>query len=157
MRFKTPIIVLTTLFSVVLLTRSAVPQAVFIRDVNLRATIIKSLNKKSDKAAITESDLRSLTKLSAQDIYDFGLTGLEHATNLTELSVSGARRLSPRSSMPFTPKLDVARLKNLTQLTTLTITHANLRNVSLLKNLKNLTTLNLIDCGMKGYCLLKTS
>ena len=96
MRFKATIIVVVTLFSVVFLTRSAVPQAVFIRDANLRTAVIKSLNKKSDKAAITESDMRSLTKLSAQDIYDFGLTGLEHATNLTELSLSGARRLTSR-------------------------------------------------------------
>ena len=62
------------------------PPTVNIPDPNLRAAIEKALGKTSG-AAITTADMATLTTLDARGSDISNLTGLEHATNLTELSL----------------------------------------------------------------------
>ena len=64
------------------------PATVNIPDPNLRAAIEKALGKTSG-AAITTADMATLTRLDAPNANISNLTGLEHATNLTELSLDG--------------------------------------------------------------------
>ena len=83
---KTFVIRLTILLCTIFLMMPATAEVVHIPDVNLRAAINKTLNKPSD-APIGKSEILNLTQLNVADIRT--LTGLEHATNLTELSLVG--------------------------------------------------------------------
>ena len=83
---------------------------VAIPDANLRMKIMETLRKSLDEAP-TASDMLTLTTLTANDADILELTGLQHASNLTRLSLEN-NRIS-----------NVSPLAGLTQLTTL-----NLRN-----------------------------
>ena len=74
-----------------------VTPVVYMPDANLRA-VIQSALKKSKFAPITVTDLASLTALDASNSNIRDLTGLEFATNLTELNLAD----NPLSSLSIT-------------------------------------------------------
>ena len=106
-------------------------ETVTIPDANLRAVITDSLGK-SRNASITRAEMASLTRLGAPSKGIRSLTGLEHATNLTVLSLN------------WNDISDISALSNLTNLTVLRL-HQNYGNfsISVLSNLTNLTELSL--------------
>ncbi len=106
--------------------------AVDIPDLNLRAAIARALRKALNDTFLA-SEMATLTELEATrrgEISD--LTGLERATNLTELHVN-----LPRNSTS-----DLSPLASLTNLTTLTL-GGSISDLSPLANLTNLTVLSL--------------
>ena len=109
-----------------------VPSAVVsIPDANLKVAIAAVLGKASG-APITVADMKTLTELSVPgaDIRD--LTGLEFATNLTDLNL--------RYNYGIT---DVSPLSGLTNLKTFTLGCNRFTDLSLLSGLTNLTDLNI--------------
>lgn len=78
-----------------------------------------------------ETVLQELTVLNAKDLGISDLSGLEHATNLRRLDLSGNRIT------------DVSLLAGLTHLRVLNLEGNDIRDISPLSGLKNLTQLNL--------------
>ena len=70
----------------VLIPLTATAQTVNIPDSNLRAEIEEALGKASG-ASITTADMAKLTRLEAKNANISNLTGLESATNLTNLDL----------------------------------------------------------------------
>ncbi len=101
-------------------------QLVDIPDSNLRAAVRDALNG----APITQATMRRLTKLDAVDQGIVDLTGLEHATNLTELHIFGN---------PLAELTPIAKLKRLTYLD---IAACSISDISPLSKLARLTHLN---------------
>ena len=101
-----------------------------IPDANLRAAIEAALDKTSG-ASITLAEMATLTYLGARDKGIRDLTGLEFATNLTNLTLSN-NVIS-----------DVSALAGLTNLTSLNLWDNSISDISVLSNLTNLTNLNL--------------
>lgn len=162
---KMTLITLTTVLCAICLTMSATAELVNIPDANLRAAINKALDKPSD-APIDQSEILNLTKLNVADIRT--LTGLEHATNLSELFLSG-KLLTPEEYVkPFIlsdgpqsflfdrriPYVDVAPLSNLTQLTKLGLEDLHIVDVTPLSNLKKLIELKLFNAYLRDISLL---
>ena len=106
------------------------PKVVSIPDQNLAAAIRKLLGLGAN-ARITQQVMQSLTKLEAQNSQIKNLTGLEHATRLSVLSIGD----NPISD--FTP------LKHLIQLRKLSVWNSNFSNTMLLANMTQLTHLGL--------------
>ena len=101
-----------------------------IPDANLRAVIADSLGKGRDEA-ITRAEMATLTHLEAQEANISDLTGLEFATNLTYLWLTG------------NPITDLSPLCDLTNLTGLVLFGNTITDISALSNLTNLVHLNL--------------
>ena len=99
-------------------------------DPNLRAAIEEALDIASGDP-ITTSDMVALTRLKARRANISDLTGLEHAINLTELSLWG-------NSIS-----DVSSLAGLTHLTSLSLSDNTISDITSLSGLTNLTSLNL--------------
>ena len=114
-----------------MVTVSSASMAGIIPDANLRAAIEAALGKVSG-APITAADMETLTHLTARDAGVSDLTGLEFATNLTELQLDYNRRIS-----------DVSPLAGLTSLTELSLRFNTITDVSSLGGLPNLTNLEL--------------
>ena len=104
--------------------------AVNIPDTNLRAKIESALSKTSS-ATISETEMLTLTTLTAQDARISNLTGLETATNLTTLKL-GNNTVS-----------NISVLSGLTNLTELQLWDNQITNLSALSGLTNLTKLYL--------------
>ena len=106
-----------------------------IPDANLRAAIAAELAElgKAPNTPITEGEMATLTSLVAagEDIRD--LTGLEFATNLTQLALD------------FNNISEISPLAGLTNLTWLVLHHNNISDISPLAGLTNLTILYLND------------
>ena len=103
---------------------------VTIPDANLRAAIEAKL-RKSSGATITEAEMNGMTRqLSARSRSISSLTGLEHATGITDLLL-GHNNIS-----------DLSPLSDLTQLTSLNIDGNPMTDLSDLKDLVNLTLLS---------------
>ena len=113
---------------------------VHIPDPNLRAEIEKKLGKPSG-TTISKVDMLTLTSLnaSAADIQD--LTGLEFATNLTELDI-GQGQIS-EDEFHSNQISDISPLAGLTNLTRLYLGDNEISDVSPLSGLTNLTKLEL--------------
>ena len=129
-----------------------------IPDANLRAIIADSLGKASGEA-ITSAEMATLTRLDAQNKSISDLTGLEHATNLTRLTldaVSGERvnsnaisDISPLSGLTSLQVLllgenrisEVSALSGLTSLQYLALEANSISDISPLSGLTNLTLL----------------
>ena len=140
--FMTKLIVFCLLVGVVLLS-GAPPVAaanVNIPDAKLRKAINKALGEnRAATAVVTEAEMKTLTSLGSGyswwgSIYPdvsvgSDLTGLEKATNLTTLYLSGS----------FT---DISVVSGLTNLTTLHLS-GNFTDISAVSSLTNLTTLHL--------------
>ena len=158
---KTFVITLITALCTLCFVRAAPAEVVSIWDEDLRAAILKKLNKPNPEAAITKSDMLQLTELQLEDVNFSTLKGLEHASNLTTLYLSWddaverrvyyASDVSPLTNLTHLKILvldksnikDVSPLAKLTQLTELRLTFSNIRDVSPLAKLKNLRALNL--------------
>ena len=104
------------------------PPVVF-PDTNLEAVVRNTLGLLT--GPLTTDDLQTLTYLTASYLSISNLTGLEWATNLTTLDVSG------------NPITNFSPLLALTQLLNLNVGYNNLRDLSPLSLLTNLTTLTL--------------
>lgn len=153
---KTFVIRLTALLCTIFLMMPATAEVVHIPDVNLRAAINKTLNKPSD-APIDKSEILNLTQLNVADIRT--LTGLEHATNLIELSLVGKHLTieeideplvlydGPLPSLhnPTFPLIDVTPLAKLKKLTKLGLKDIRMVDAAPFANLKKLTELNLVN------------
>ena len=132
---------------------------VSIPDANLRAVIETALDKASG-APITQAEMASLTSLVASNSEISDLTGLEHATGLTDLQLGGAfvggwvnsnniSNLSPLSGLTNLTVLtlgrnsisDISSLSGLTNLTGLWLSVNSISDISVLSNLTNLTAL----------------
>ena len=157
---KTFVISLTTVLCAVSLMMPATAEVVHIPDSNLRAAINKTLNKPSD-APIDKSEILNLTQLNVADIRI--LTGLEHATNLVELSLGGKLLTIEEideplilydGPLPFLydprfPDVDVTPLANLKKLTKLGLKDIHFVDATPLSNLKKLTELNLVNASLR--------
>ena len=130
---------LTTALCAIVLIRPAATEVVNIPDANLRAAINETLNKKSEAAAITKSEMQSLTELSVETREISDLIGLEHATNLTHL------HLDYHKGKTRERIVDVSPLANLAQLTELSLPNNHVSDVSPLAGLKSLRILDLRD------------
>ena len=135
------------------------PQAVNIPDVKLRAAIEKELGKASG-ATITTADMANLTRLfsaafGVQEANIRNLTGLEHATNLTDLrlefnsisNISAVSRLNnlTRLELGYNTISDLSPLSDLTNLTVLLLWDNSISDISAVSRLTNLTGLYLQD------------
>ena len=125
-----------------------------IPDTNLRAVIADSLGKGRDEV-ITRQEIATLTHLEAQDENISDLTGLQFATNLTELWLTG-NPITDLSSLCDLTNLtdlvlfgntitDISSLSNLTNLIHLNLNHNTVSDISVLSNLTNLEWLFLAD------------
>ena len=115
-------------------------EIVSIPDVNLRAVVEDSLNKASGET-ITRAEMASLTVLRASNKNISDLTGLEFATGLTVLELSGI----PTPTLDLSSSiLDLSPLSNLTSLTELELVFNSIVDISPLSGLTNLTELGLV-------------
>ena len=116
---------------------------VTIPDAKLRAAIVAALGK-ARGATIAKVEMTILLRLEANDAGISDLTGLEFATNLTFLDLSG------------NDLTDVSALSGLTNLTGLTLHWNDLTaaDVSALSDLTNLTWLGLADNQIKSISAL---
>ena len=96
MRLKPFVTSLITALCILFFMRAAPAEVVSIWDEDLRAAILKKLNKPNPKAAITKSDMLHLTELRLEDVGFSTLTGLEHATNLKTLYLSWDTAVHPK-------------------------------------------------------------
>ena len=118
-----------------------------IPDANLRAVIVDSLGKGRDEA-ITRAEMATLTRLEAQEANISDLIGLEFATNMTYLWLTGnpITDLSPLCDLTNLTDLvlfanaitDISSLSNLTNLIHLNLGSNNISDISALSNLTNL-------------------
>ncbi len=111
---------------------------VTIPDANLRAAIEEALGKASG-APITKAELRSLTRLEANDSGISDLTGLESATTLSYLNLSSW----PSDDLPDNNITDISPLAGLTSLKTLWLGDNNITDISALSGLTDLERLDL--------------
>ena len=114
--------------------------AVDLPDSNLRAAIEAALGVASG-APITAGEMATLTRLEAQNANISDLTGLEFATNLTNLNL-GAEYVEGRP-INSNSVSDILPLVGLTDLTFLDLGSNAISNISLVAELTNLTELNL--------------
>ena len=128
------------------------PTPVTIPDVNLRAAIAAALGKASD-ATITKGEMTTLVRLEARDAGIGFLTGLEFATNLTDLTLyynqitdlsalAGLTNLT-ELRLAYNQITDLSALAGLTNLTELELRHNRITDISPLAGLTNLTGLRL--------------
>ena len=113
-------------------------EVVTIPDENLKALLNEKLNKPLD-SDITKAQLESITRLYAQKRNIKDLTGLEHAVNLTYLSI-WKNEIS-----------DLSPLQNLTKLTFLDLSQNQISDLSPLQNLTKLNQLYLIENQIDDY------
>ena len=131
-------------------------------DPNLEAAVRNSLNRPT--GPITTYDLLSLTSLNTgwpgTNAPITNLAGLEWATNLTALYLSGnaITSLSPLRALPQLQTLDIGYntlrdpsvLQGLTNLTTLTLNGNTVTDLSPLAGLPNLTSLSVSSCSLSN-------
>ena len=128
------------------------PTPVTIPDANLRATIAAALGKASG-ATITKGEMGFLVRLEAPEAGIGFLTGLEFATNLTDLTLdlNQITDISPLAGLTKLTYLalygngisDISPLAGLTKLTGLWLHYNNITDISALAGLTNLTSLAL--------------
>ena len=111
--------------------------AVLFPDANLEAAVREALAK--PEGDITVEDLQGLTELVADDRGIADLTGLEHATNLERLIITGAKGLVGSG----TTVEDLAPLSGLIKLRELDLLWNQISNLAPLSGLTNLRTLHL--------------
>ena len=130
------------------------PAKDLIPDPNLAADVRKALGL-APNARITKQKMRSLKVLKVLKLQIKDITGLEHATQLTELVLNNnrIRDLTPlagltrlkRLSLSFNQVQDVSPLTGLTKLETLNLHRNQIRDVTPLAKLTQLETLLLTD------------
>ena len=143
-----PFVVVATL-----IIPQASAQVVEIPDPNLEKAVREALNL-PDNTPITKQEMLRLTRLRVESPDLRELTGLEHATNLADLSLGTVGRVSdltPLSNLISLRNLNVARnqisdirpLAGLINLKGLILWDNQVRDIALLANLTNLTDLDL--------------
>ena len=110
-------------------------------DTNLAAALRTLLSLASDED-ITELMMKELTSLQANSVSD--LTGLEHATNLTTLTVTHGNII------------DISPLSSLVNLTTLNLSGNDIVDIPALSTLTNLAALDLADNGIADISALSS-
>ena len=131
----------------------AIPDPVtWMPNANLRSAVRSALGLATD-ATFTQAQLGQLTELWASQSGISNITGLEHATELTKLSLWGndISNLAPIKDLTKLTYLrlarngisDVSLLSGLTALTSLGLQHNNIVDVAPLATLVNLTWLRL--------------
>ena len=121
-------------------------QLVHIPDLALRGALEKALGKAAGED-ITQAEMATLTRFSAQWIGVRDLTGLEYATNLTDLFLRGnlITDVSPLAGLTYLRSIylegnrivDISPLQTLTGLSSLYLTNNQIVDVSPLKQLTN--------------------
>jgi len=142
--------ILRLIVSVIALTSVAAraEDPVYFADANLKAAVEQALGI-SDP---TPTDMLALTELTATYKAIANLTGIEYATNLTDLNLRGnqIKNLSPLSGLTNLTKLclhknlivNISALSGLTNLTELDLNlNTGIRNIGPLSGLANLTSL----------------
>ena len=119
---------------------TATAQVVSIPDLNLRAVIEEALGKAAG-APITASDMERLTRLEARNANISDLTGLEHATNLTELLLKREYVQEVGRWINSSSVSDLSPLVGLTNLTVLRLEDTSISDISPVTGLTNLTRL----------------
>ena len=130
----------------------AVAEIIDIPDSNLRTAITNTLGK-SPSAPIVRRHLRNLTDLDASNANISDLTGLEGATNLKGLFISGNSILEDISAVSGLNNLtylnlghnsitDITAVAGLTNLTYLGLSENNISDISAVAGLINLTSLS---------------
>jgi hypothetical protein len=132
-------------FSFILLMYLTLPllataQVVNITDPNLRAKIEETLGKASG-APITVDEMAGLTRLEARNANITDLTGLEHATNLTELLLKREYVQEVGRWINSSSVSDLSPLVGLTNLTVLWLEDTSISDISPVTGLTNLTRL----------------
>ncbi len=122
-----------------------------IPDRNLKMAIERALGVTDPTAA----DMLGLTSLTATNWLIANFTGLEYATNLTYLALSGnpVSDITPLSGLTNLTELylssyqlsNITALSGLTSLTTLYLGYSNVSDITALSGLTNLTTLYLYN------------
>ena len=120
---------------------AAAEAVVDIPDRNLRAEVLTVLGKPKNDP-ITPSEMQALTRLEARNANISDLTGLEHATNLTELYL-GAEVVEGEGWVNSNSASNLSPLVGLTNLTRLGLRDNNVSDLSPLADLTNLRWLNL--------------
>ena len=115
--------------------------AVDIPDPNLRVVVETTLGVASG-APIVPSEMETLTRLEAQNTNISDLTGLEYATNLTELYL-GDTHVEGEGWINSNSIEDLSPLAGLTNLTWLILNQNNITDISAVAGLTNLTWLDL--------------
>ena len=143
---------ISRLFLLLILCIAAHAQVVDIPDPNLQAAIRGELQLLPG-SNITKEDMLRLESLGAARHDIMRLTGLEHATNLTSLSLWGnpLAELTPIANLQSLTYLDIAAcsishitsLSNLVNLTGLNVRFNRIVDISPVANLTNLVTLRL--------------
>ena len=133
------------------LLHQADAQNVDIPDANLRTAIETALNL-SPGDPITEAQMATLTELevtvfSRKNVKD--LTGLEHATGLTKLTLQGAFSHSSPDKL-----VDISLLSGLTSLTYLNLERNKIEDISPLAGLSALEILNLFTNPITDISIL---
>ena len=117
------------------------PKVVSIPDANLAAAVREALGLRRTEA-VTDLAMRELRLLEASNRQITNLTGLEHATNLTELQLGGEWSDS-KGFVNSNAISDFSPLFSLTKLKILNLTGAAISNVSTLAGLTQLRVLYL--------------
>ena len=143
---------------------TATAQTVNITDPNLRAAIEAELGKASGDT-ITADDMATLTQLEAEDVDIRVLTGLERATNLTELYLynNSISDISPLAGLTNLTRLillnnsisNISPLRGLTNLTELYLYNNSISDISPLRGLTNLTELYLYNNSISDISPLR--
>ena len=123
---------------------NVVAELVEIPDANLLAEIAVTLNK-SWGDPITVEDVAKLTRLDARNANISDLSGLEHATNLTELYLADEYVEAEGRWTNSNSVSDLSPLSGLINLTRLTLGYNNITDISPLAGLTRLTELQLRD------------
>ena len=121
-------------------------------DANLRTAVIEAIGVPDD-VRLRKEDLKGLYQLHAWDSEISDLTGLEHATNLKNLSVcrNQISDLSPLASLFHLERLslcvnqisDISPLSNLVNLTLLDLGANGIEDITPIERLKNLEVLKI--------------
>ena len=113
-----------------------------IPDPNLRAAIAAALGKPKS-AFIGQGNMASLTELEVRSANLSDLTGLEHATNLITLSLTGEYIVAENRWVNNNSVSDLSPIAGLTRLTSLNILEKDITNISAVAGLTNLSSLSL--------------
>ncbi|MBC1904798.1 KxYKxGKxW signal peptide domain-containing protein, partial [Listeria innocua] len=135
-------------------------------DAKLAEVIRVKLGKASVSNTVTQSDLDSISTLSANNKRIANISGMEHLINLTDLRLD-YNQLSDISVLSGLTNLtslnlrdnqlsDISVLSGLTNLTSLDLNNTQLSDISVLSGLTNLTSLNLNNNQLSDISVLSS-
>ena len=141
------------------------PEAIMIVDTRLSAAVRSTLGLAED-VTLTATDMLDLMRLEAKEVGISDLSGLEHATNLTELNLYGNQLtdISLLSGLEGLLSLDLGKntitdieaLKGLTGLTSLHLDGNLITDFSPLSSLTDMSILHLNQTGISDVSVLES-